>query len=136
MWRKGLVKANSYSRNNKLRFGARRDIGYELPISTTVLLSVCEAESQLVQADLELLIILSLPPSTKITGTQYRIWHRAQSFRHRMFWLVVFFGFFSLKTVSNSVVQTGLGLREILLLQPRSVGLLQVICCLLSSRLN
>lgn len=89
---KGLVKANSYSRNNELSFGARRYIGYELPASPnkTNCSVVCEAEFQVVQAGLELLTILSLPPVTTITGMQYCIWHRAQSFRHRMFWLVGF----------------------------------------------
>lgn len=103
-----------------------------LPISPTVLLSVCEAEFQVVQAGLELLTILSLPPSTTTTGTQYRI---NLSDTECSGWLFFWF-LFSLKTVSNSVVQTGLGLREILLLRSLSAGLLQVICRLLSSLLN
>ena len=107
-----------------------------LPISPTVLLSVCKAEFQVVQAGLELLTILSLPPVLRlqarntVSGIEPNL-----SDTECSGWLFFWF-LFSLKTVSNSVVQTGLGLREILLLRPLSVGLLQVIYCLLSSLLN
>lgn len=98
MWRNRLIKV-SYSRNNELRFGAKKYIGYKLPASSNKpnCGGVCEAGSQVVQAPLEPLIILPLPPNTRLTGMQYHTWHRAQSFGHRMFRLIFFlFRFFSL----------------------------------------